>query len=195
MRDYRARKNVTCHTVPPAQMRHVTAEGLDRQLKLLDLSVQRFSMAAKDLSSLGLIAFGLGQCLFNVFPGQIPRGFGFQGQSLTGAEVDHFQGKTVDIDQSARAEKTAVLQGVFQLPDVSGPFIAHEDIHDRFADPENLFLEFAAEIPAEIIDEQRDVFFAFPQGGQRNRQNFEPVIQIFSKHAFGHFLGQVNIGG
>src|SRR5262249_49427227 len=52
---------------------------------------------------------------------------------------------------------------------------------------------FARKTPDEVVNQQREVFFAFPQRGNLNREHVEPVEQIAAKRARGNGCVEVAI--
>ena len=92
-------------------------------------------------------------------------------------------------------EDNAALDGVFQLADVAGPLVVHQQA-ERFggelAGLEAVF--FGVELE-EMRGEQRDILLAVAQRRQVERDDVEAVEEVFAEAALFDGLLQVDVGG
>ena len=88
-----------------------------------------------------------------------------------------------DLERGPLAGDDRPLDDTFQLPHVAGPVVFLEDIHDLFGHGLDLLAHLLVEGADKVLDEQRDVFHALPQGGDRDREHVEPVEQVFPEPA------------
>src|SRR6267154_2579270 len=89
----------------------------------------------------------------------------------------------------AARQDDCAFDEILQFADIPRPFPSRESLHHCRRYRFNLFLHLFCELLHEIADQQRDVFFALPQGRYPDRENIQPVEQVTAKLAVrNHFL-------
>ncbi len=84
---------------------------------------------------------------------------------------------------------------VFQLADVSGPGMAQQQIHRRFAHFRLRPLEQRCIFLEEKFQQRGDVFFSIPQRRQAQVHSVDPVIKLFPEPPALHLVLKVSRGG
>src|SRR5258706_15641555 len=73
------------------------------------------------------------------------------------------------------------LDDVLQLADITRPGIRYEKVQSLLVNPANALSCFSSETIDEVLDQQGNVFFSFPQRRNLDRKNIEAVKQIAAK--------------
>src|SRR5208337_1115706 len=73
------------------------------------------------------------------------------------------------------ADYQGTLDGILELPDISGPAMRHQQLHRGLRNVRRLAIGGFAEFAQEIIGEQRDVFAALAQRWHVDGEDVEPV--------------------
>src|SRR6266853_701249 len=87
------------------------------------------------------------------------------------------------------------LDDVLQLADITGPGIRYKKIQSLLVNPADALSCFSSETIDEVLDQQGNIFFSFPQRRNLNRENVEPVKQIAAKRPLGDGSLQIAISG
>ena len=83
---------------------------------------------------------------------------------------------------------------VSQFADVPWPVVIHEQLRSPVRKRARWFAVFLEELAQEKLDEQRDILFALAQRGQTQRDNVQPVKQVFAEAAFANEFHQIFVG-
>ena len=70
------------------------------------------------------------------------------------------------------------MQSVLQLPDIARPIVSLQGFQKSRCDGLS-FLKRCRGFQ-KMLDQQRDILFSFPERGQANGKDMDPVIEIFS---------------
>ncbi|MPM90206.1 hypothetical protein SDC9_137323 [bioreactor metagenome] len=89
----------------------------------------------------------------------------------------------------ARFHAHNIFTAVDEFPYVAGPFIVFQGIHYFIGN-----IKGHVSVVERRADEHDDIFPAFPQRRNTNRQNIEPIVEVFSKGFLRHQLIEVAIG-
>ena len=87
------------------------------------------------------------------------------------------------------ADKLRVLQdqdaldGVLQLPDVSGPGVLLEDLHGIGRDPGDVPVDAFAEAVEEVLDQERDVPLAASKGREADGDHAQAIVEVLPEGA------------
>src|SRR6267142_3058533 len=87
------------------------------------------------------------------------------------------------------------LDDVLQLANITWPGIRLKQVETLFAHRLKVFSSFPCITIDEVLDQQGNVFFSFPQRRNLNWKNVEPVKQIAPKFTLSDGRLQVAIGG
>ena len=82
-----------------------------------------------------------------------------------------------------------------QLADIARPVIRRHGLQRLGAETGDTFASGGAQSVSEVARQGRDVFHAFAQRRQRNREDIQAVIQVFAKLLGRHRIQQVLVGG
>jgi hypothetical protein len=77
---------------------------------------------------------------------------------------------------------------MLQLPDISGPCIILEGLHQFLGDGLDLSAHLSAEFIHKMVDKQWDIIKPLTEGRNSNRENVQPVIQVLPKPSLLNFL-------
>src|SRR5665647_1772555 len=94
-----------------------------------------------------------------------------------------------------RADDYRPLDDTFQLSHVAGPVVFLKGVQGVFRHGLYLLADFIVEFGDKMFDEQRDVFLALPERWHCDRENIEPVIQVFPESAVANFFYQIPVAG
>src|SRR4029453_18535110 len=98
---------------------------------------------------------------------------------LAGEKLAHDFGS----DGSLLAHDAGAVDDVAQFAGVAWPVVARQQL-DRLGVPARRAGYFLLlDVPAEVLGEQRNVLAARGEGGQRNREDVEPVVQVLAQLA------------
>src|SRR5712671_2371263 len=86
------------------------------------------------------------------------------------------------------------LDDVLQLADITGPGIRYQKVQSLLVNPADALACFSRKTVDEVLDQQENVFFSFPQRRNLNRKNVETVKQIAAKCPLGDGSVQIAIG-
>jgi hypothetical protein len=75
---------------------------------------------------------------------------------------------------------------MLQFPDIAGPGMSAENLHDHGVHAPNAFVEFAIEHFQKMLDENGDILPFFSQRWQMDGHGEEAVIQVLPKFALPH---------
>lgn len=84
---------------------------------------------------------------------------------------------------------------VLQFPDIAGPMVSLQRLHQAFFIIEELAPRFGANSLQEIIEQERDVSDTRPQGRNLYRNNIEAVVKVGPKASDFNLFPQVLVGG
>src|SRR6266481_5010791 len=87
------------------------------------------------------------------------------------------------------------LDDILQLADITGPWIRYKKVQSLLVNSADALSCFSSETIDEVLDQQGNIFFSFPQRRNLNRENVEPVKQIAAECPLGDGSLQVTIGG
>src|SRR5262249_62370512 len=93
----------------------------------------------------------------------------------------HRQPGLVDPKGVAGADYHGSLDNVLQLTNIAGPGISLAQFQRTLLYVANAFSHLFSELPDEVLDQQRNVFLAFPERRQLNGKDIQPVEQIRSE--------------
>ncbi len=100
-----------------------------------------------------------------------------------------------NLDFLVVAKQRAPFDDVFELSDVSRPFVFHEGPHRVRLDAEHFLAEPRVVFFEKMRDEQRNVLLSFPQGRQMNVNNVQSIEEVLSKQSLLNSRSQILIGG
>ena len=87
----------------------------------------------------------------------------------------------VQSDQVPVDEGHGPFDDIFQFPDIPRPVVLLQGGRRfRTQGAGEMILRFARFFQ-KVLDQQRDIFHAFPQGGEMDRDDIEPIVEILSK--------------
>src|SRR5208283_2407255 len=96
-------------------------------------------------------------------------------------------------DDAVCTENDGPFDTVFKLPYISRPMIVHEHVCCRDGDTHNLLVQFPGVFIDEIIGQQDDVRLSLPQGWNDDREDVQPIIEIYPKLSFLYQCLQIPI--
>src|SRR5687768_596630 len=91
--------------------------------------------------------------------------------------LDH-QPRFVDRKRFVAAEDERPLDDVLQLTNIARPRVPLAQLQRALFDPPDSFPHLLRELPDEVLDQQRYVFFASPEGWHLDREDIQPVEQV-----------------
>ena len=94
----------------------------------------------------------------------------------------------------AVAQDDGPLDVVLQLADVARPVVVAEQPHRLGVDPADLAAVLLGVALQEELDQERDVVAALAEGGQVDRHDVEPVVQVLAEPAGVDLVEQVAVG-
>lgn len=144
---------------------------------------------ASEIGELGLLHGGapdIGQRL-----GNIHRNFGQSGLP----PVKEFSRQGFQADFTGLLEQIGPFYEILQLPNVARPGVVDQSRNDPGLQALNAFFIKGVEPGQEIVGQDWDVFFAFPQGRQKDREDIQSVEQVSSKDPLITELLEVMVGG
>ena len=128
--------------------------------EVLNLFVDGLAAYAEQACGLGLVPACFLQGLNN---GITATGWYFlKGWSMIFCIIYHFSGQMINRDRRTVTEYKGMFNGVFQLPDVPLPGVAHEDIPHLIRYAEDVLVVTFVEQIAKVINKQRDIFPSVP---------------------------------
>ncbi|MNT29785.1 hypothetical protein D3C72_1655450 [compost metagenome] len=87
------------------------------------------------------------------------------------------------------------VEAVAQLAHVAGPAVGGQVLGHVAGKARAWALQLAREAGDELLGQGHDVRLALAQGGQRQTQHIEAVVEIFPELAFVHQIQQLLLGG
>ena len=84
-------------------------------------------------------------------------------------------------DQLAVDKGHGPFNDIFQFPDIPRPVIVLQRRRSFRTQGAGGMILRCARFFQKVFDQQRDIFPAFPQGGEMDRDDIEPVVKIFAK--------------
>ena len=90
------------------------------------------------------------------------------------------------LNDTPMANDKTVLDDIFQLSDISGKIILHQDVHDIGADADNLFALAGIVFFDEMIYQIWDVLPALLQCGQLEFHDGQSDVEIVTKFGLRH---------
>jgi len=128
---------------------------------------------AEDLRSLGLVVAGSRQDLADVVFLQLPEADQEVSTGISVSRMDFgvdliprfsdFLRQRYGIDVSFRGEDHSALDHIFQLPDVPGPGIVHDQISGFGHESEEALLQLFVEALHHVEGQRKNVFLPFAQ--------------------------------
>ena len=85
------------------------------------------------------------------------------------------------VQDATVGENDATCDVVLQLSNVAGPVMAHQGTHGFLRNRFDRFVHRGCKLLNEIFYEFGNIGFPFAQGRQINRENIQPVVQIFAE--------------
>ncbi|MNV96523.1 hypothetical protein D3C71_1915410 [compost metagenome] len=82
-----------------------------------------------------------------------------------------------------------------EFPHIAWPIVRHDVLLDRGGHVRNVAVEAARGVAKIVGEEQRDVVAAFTQGRNADRDDIEPVEQVFAEFGPDGRTAQVFLGG
>ena len=95
----------------------------------------------------------------------------------------------------AVTEIHGVFQHIVELPDVSGPVIALEELHDLTGDGLDLLGHLLVQPLQLIVRKQRDVLRPLAEGGDVDIHHVQPVVEVLPELPVLHHLPEILVGG
>ena len=99
------------------------------------------------------------------------------------------------LDVASRTENKSVLDDVFQLPDIAGIAVLHQEGNHLRANPDDILLLLNAEGADKVIDQQGHVFEPLAEGREEDIDDIEPIEKIVAEAALQDQLLEITIGG
>ena len=87
------------------------------------------------------------------------------------------------------------LNAVLQFADVARPVVFGHGLQGVGAKAGDAFTGRRAQAVGEVAGQRGNVFHTLAQGGQRDREHIQAVVQVFAKLFIGHGLQQIFVGG
>ena len=115
--------------------------------------------------------------------GQIDRGL---VPALRAGPPPRIDGGRLSVEhRRRRLERHRTFEHVFELADIAGPVVLHQQLHRRPRDAGHRFLHLLGVLGEEVLRQQRDVLAPLAQRRQANRNHVDPIEQIFAEAALG----------
>src|SRR4029077_20210058 len=86
----------------------------------------------------------------------------------------------------AIAQNYGALDHIGELAHVAWPWVGEEFVKDVLGDLSKVFFGLLGKPTQEVIRQDRNVFFSFSQGRQRDGDHIEAVVQILTKGSAKH---------
>ena len=99
------------------------------------------------------------------------------------------------LDETALCQDHRSFDDVFQLPDVSRERMVPEHGHSTWSHPPDLLPDLLGALFQKVAHQERQVALPFPKGRNMDRNDIQPVVQVFPEGAFAHHLLEVPVGG
>ena len=112
---------------------------------------------------------------------------------VRGWVAEERSGQIAGVDLVAFGHHGGVADGILQFADVAGPGVALEEEARAGGYTTNLLAELLREFRDEVLDEERQVLFAFGEGGDRDFDHGEAVVEVLAKELVGDRLAQVAV--
>src|SRR6202041_1474505 len=100
----------------------------------------------------------------------------------------------IHLEVLAIAYDNGPLDYVLQFANVARPAVGLEQFEAPPIDSRDLLTRFAGVAVDEILDQKRDVLFSLPKGRDLDREDVEPIKEIFAECAGRDRLLEVAIG-
>src|SRR5204863_4555389 len=100
-------------------------------------------------------------------------------------------GQAVRQNRRRRLEGNRPLEHVLELPDVPGPVVAEEQVHRLTRHAGYFLVHLLVVLGEKMVRQQRYVLAAIPERRQRNRDDVDPVEEIFAEPAVRDRLRQI----
>ena len=107
---------------------------------------------------------------------------------------DDLRRQVFGLDHGAAGGDRRLLERVLELAHVARPVVAQEP-RKRLPRERLHGKVLLGHLVEEMIDEERNIFQPLAQGGHFDRNDVEPVEEIFAKPAGGDGLGENHVGG
>lgn len=93
-----------------------------------------------------------------------------------------------------RVEDICPLHGVLELPHVSRPAVGAHRLQRVVLEPRDQPALDPAHLFQEVIDQERDVVLALPQGRHLDRHHVQPIVQVLPEPLLPDLLLQKSVG-
>src|SRR3990172_3611095 len=179
------------------------AEGLWARVdpEALEFPEQGVSMKTENPGRLGLVPLDLLEDVENVLLLEMaPRLSEAESNALdildrAATKDGNVQGQLPQRDGLALGQGHRALDDVLQLADVAGPVVLIQRGRGARGEALHLAGELAVVLADEVLYQKGDVVAALAQGGQRDGNHVQAVVQVLPEGALLHGLLQVPVGG
>src|SRR5437870_8822185 len=114
---------------------------------------------------------------------------------LTGRESRRGKPELCGGDEPGVRNDQRSLDRVLELPDVTGPWVRHQQLLGVAAQPRLPLAHPLAQAADELLGEEHHVLAALAQRRQVNGKDAEAVVEILAELAARHGVGEVPVGG
>ena len=97
-------------------------------------------------------------------------------------EIPDFLRKMLDINDPWAVDDQNGLNGIFQFPDISRPFVIGQEIHGLLRDSLYLHMIFLIIFLNKKMDEKGNIIPPIPQGRKFDIHHIQTIIEILSKY-------------
>jgi hypothetical protein len=97
------------------------------------------------------------------------------------------------VQHSAGGHNNRPFDEILQFANITRPKIVFENLHYFVWDMIDRLALALGELSNEILGQQLDIVFSFPQRRQSNRKNVQPIVKVGAKLPFLHHLPQILI--
>ena len=89
-----------------------------------------------------------------------------------------FHGQIKDINLISAAQNKCMFNSIFQLSNIAGPIIVHDNTHGILGDVLDCRSCLLIEMSDKVIDQQWNIFFSSSQRRKMDGKNLETVIEV-----------------
>lgn len=106
-----------------------------------------------------------------------PRGFTPLPEALL-RPINKFWWEVSRLNHLALAHHEGVLDNVFELSDIAGKIISHQEAHDLMGDSRKILSRLVVELFDEAFDQKGDIFPSTREGWKINLHYIEAIVKV-----------------